>query len=98
MSVISKLIYLSLCGPHLEFISIISVRNPLNGFEPDLFEAINVDSCGIVEDSFLILLFLVVVLGKHSLALLLFFVIRFHLFVIFQALDYVLFLFIGQIL
>ena len=98
MSIISKLIYLSLCGPHLEFISIISVRNPLYGFEPDLFEAINVDRGRIVRNSYLIFLFLVVVLGKHCLILLLLFVISFHLFIIFQALDYVLFLFVSQIL
>lgn len=98
MSVISKLIYLSLCRPHLEFISIISIRNPLNGFKPDLFEAINVDRGRIVRNSFLISLFLVVVLGKHSLILLLLFVISFHLFIIFQTLDYVLFLFVSQIL
>lgn len=98
MSIISKLIYLSLSGPHLELIPIISVRSPLYGFKPDLFEAINVDGGRIVRNSFLILLFLVIVLSKHTLILLLLFIISFQLFIIFQALDYVLFLFVSQIL
>lgn len=98
MGIISKLIYLSLRSPHLQLIPIISIWRPLNGFEPDLFESINVDRSGIVRNSFLILFFLVVVLGKHSLILLLLFVISFHFLVIFQALDYVLFFFVSQIL
>lgn len=97
VSVISKLIYLSFGGSHLQFIPIARIGSPLDGFKSDLLESIDVDGGRVVIYSFLVSLFLVVVLVKYSLLLLLF-VICFHLFIIFQALYYILLLLISQIL
>lgn len=62
MSVISKLIYLSFGGSHLQFIPIAGIGSPLYGFKSDLLESIDVDGGRVVIYSFLVSLFLVVVL------------------------------------